>query len=36
MMGLAVDNRGINNAQLRRYTEFITGKVVDTKAFWMR
>lgn len=36
MMGLAVDNRGINNAQMRRYTEFITGKVVDTKAFWMR
>ncbi|TAH00412.1 MAG: hypothetical protein EAZ17_06375 [Sphingobacteriales bacterium] len=36
MMGLAVDNRGINNAQLRRYTEFITGKVVETKAFWMR
>jgi hypothetical protein len=36
MMGLAVDNRGINNAQLRRYTEFITGKVIDTKAYWMR
>jgi hypothetical protein len=36
MMGLAVDNRGINNAQLRRYTEFITGKVVETKAFWLR
>ena len=36
MMGLAVDNRGINNAQLRRYTEFITGKVIDTKAYWLR
>lgn len=36
MMGLAVDNRGINNAQLRRYTEFITGKVVDTKPFWLK
>jgi hypothetical protein len=34
MMGLAVDNRGVNNALLRRYTEFVTGKVTETKSFW--
>jgi len=36
MMGLAVDNRGLNNALLRRYTDFITNKVVDTKAYWQK
>ena len=34
MMGLPVDNRGINNALLKRYTEFIAGKVADTKDTW--
>ena len=34
MMGLPVDNRGINNALLKRYTEFIAGKVADTKDIW--
>ena len=34
MMGLPVDNRGINNALLKRYTEFIAGKVADTKDSW--
>ena len=34
MMGLPVDNRGINNALLKRYTEFIAGKVADTKDGW--
>ena len=36
MMGLPVDNRGLNNALLRRYTDFITTKVVDTKAYWQK
>lgn len=36
MMGLAVDNRGLNNALLRRYTDFITTRVVDTKAYWQK
>ena len=31
MMGLPVDNLGINNALLKRYTEFIADKVADTK-----
>jgi len=34
MMGLPVDNRGINNALLKRYTDFIAGKVADTKSYW--
>ena len=34
MMGLPVDNRGINNALLKRYTEFVAGKVADTKDTW--
>ena len=34
MMGLPVDNRGINNALLKRYTEFIAGKVADSKNIW--
>ena len=34
MMGLPVDNRGINNALLKRYTEFIAGKIADTKDTW--
>jgi hypothetical protein len=34
MMGLPVDNRGINNALLKRYTEFIAGKIADTKDAW--
>jgi len=34
MMGLPVDNRGINNALLKRYTDFIAGKVADTKDYW--
>jgi len=34
MMGLPVDNRGINNALLKRYTDFIAGKVADTKGYW--
>jgi hypothetical protein len=34
MMGLPVDNRGINNVLLKRYTDFISGKVADTKSFW--
>lgn len=34
MMGLPVDNRGINNSLLKRYTEFIAGKVADTKDSW--
>jgi hypothetical protein len=34
MMGLPVDNRGMNNALLKRYTEFIAGKVADTKDAW--
>ncbi len=34
MMGLPVDNRGINNTLLKRYTEFIAGKVADTKDTW--
>lgn len=34
MMGLPVDNRGINNALLKRYTEFMAGKVADTKDVW--
>lgn len=36
MIGLAVDNRGLDNALLRRYTDFITTKVVDTKAYWQK
>ncbi len=36
MMGLAVDNRGINNLHLRRYIEFITARVTETKSYWMR
>ena len=34
MMGLPVDNRGINNTLLKRYTDFIAGKVADTKNHW--
>lgn len=34
MMGLPVDNRGINNALLKRYTEFIAARVTDTKSYW--
>lgn len=34
MMGLPVDNRGINNSLLKRYTDFIAGKVADTKEYW--
>lgn len=34
MMGLPVDNRGINNMLLKRYTEFIAAKVADTKDAW--
>lgn len=34
LMGLPVDNRGINNALLRRYNEFIPARVVETKSFW--
>ena len=34
MMGLPVDNRGMNNALIKRYTEFIAGKVADTKDIW--
>ena len=34
MMGLPVDNRGLTNALLKRYTEFIAGKVADTKDSW--
>ena len=36
MMGLAVDNRGLTNALLRRYTDFITARVVETKAYWQK
>lgn len=36
MMGLAVDNRGLTNALLRRYTDFITSRVVETKAYWQK
>jgi hypothetical protein len=36
MMGLASDNRGINNATLRRYTDFITARVTETKAYWQQ
>ena len=34
MMGLPVDNRGINNTLLKRYTEFIADKVASTKDIW--
>ena len=36
MMGLPVDNRGINNALLKRYTDFIAGKVAETKDHWQQ
>jgi hypothetical protein len=34
MMGLPVDNRGINNALIKRYTDFISSKVSETKSYW--
>lgn len=34
MMGLAVENRGVNNAMLRTKIETITAKVAETSTYW--
>ena len=34
MMGLPVDNRGVNNTVMKRYIDFISGKVSETKLYW--
>ncbi len=34
MMGLAVENRGVTNAILRRHIETITKRVVETQDLW--
>ncbi len=34
MMGLAIENRGVNNALLRNKIETITAKVAETNTYW--
>ena len=34
MLGLPVDNRGLNTMHLKRYIDFIAGKVGTTKVYW--
>ena len=34
MLGLPVDNRGVNNTVMKRYIDFISGKVSETKSYW--
>lgn len=36
MMALAIDNRGVNSANMRRCAEFVSDRVVDTKGIWQQ
>jgi len=36
MMGLAVENRGLTNAILKRYTDKIVADVTSTSSFWQK
>lgn len=36
MMGLAVENRGITNAILKRHSDFISKRVGETKSYWQQ
>ena len=34
MMGLAIENRGVTNAVLKRLSDMVTDKVVQTTSYW--
>ena len=36
MMGLAVENRGLTNAVLKRHSDFIAKRVGETKSYWQQ
>ncbi len=34
MLGLAIENRGVTNAVLRRHSETVSSRVAETKTYW--